>query len=842
MAKSIIRILVVLSILGTLASSASAGKYQVAYWRELGGAENQAPPFGTYGMHDVWIHVWNEDGTPRANVPIRNTSYYNWGVTNSHGILHVQLWSSASDFVCDDGVNAYEACPIFDERRAPHYGHYSWEVGFIYRSSSTPAELFDMNYFGVLNSSSSDHCDISAPCSRSFSFVSVNPDEACSDPFMDGPTVTEAGQTFVATGDRVIAAKAWVGASSGYKAEILSGGPNGTVIGSIATATAEAEYQQVLAMWPFNAVQVVPGNTYYLRITSLGGTSFTCKRTMYDNYSGGCFYANKSAYTGSDLMGGVIVAWSGYGSGGRIAGRVRDVTGAVLAGSVVTVNPGNRTAQVDSNGYYTIFDVPAGTYTVTATKWGYSDQTLTRQVTAGATKTVNFDSLKALVNVLSNPGFESSLTSWTKVGSFNAYNSGDWAVPSHSGSKFAGNITSGGVGSGKLYQQVSVSGDYDFAFSTWYLTDAFNGDRTTEFPTDNFCQIGIDPTGSTNPYSSTIVWSPQKSSQNQWSQVSMTAKAQPPYAQMTLWLNYSMPYAHDWNKAAFDDVFFGRSVPVVVVDTEPVVTSITSNSARVSWRTNVASNSRVDYGPTTAYGQNTTVSDAVTFHGVNLSGLAPNTTYHFKVTSAATGYDPGSSTDYTFATLRAYTPVASVADLAGLADGTDVSLTGKLVVGGVDQLGSMFYIQENGGLAGVRVNSTDTAIHEGDRRDVYGTLATVDGERCINCISTSLASSGNAVPAPFGIRLDCLGGPAAGQTYGIGTVAMLVRTWGVVSAGGSDYFYLNGPNGRQVKVLCGALIKPTGFATVTGCCGKTLTGGPAPVVRARKQSDITPYP
>jgi hypothetical protein len=65
----------------------------------------------------------------------------------------------------------------------------------------------------------------------------------------------------------------------------------------------------------------------------------------------------------------------------------------------------------------------------------------------------------------------------------------------------------------------------------------------------------------------------------------------------------------------------------------------------ITWTTNISSDSRVDYGLTDAYGSYTTSSSSVTSHSMGLTGLAANTLYHYKVTSATF-----SSADGTFTT------------------------------------------------------------------------------------------------------------------------------------------------------------------------------------------------
>ena len=76
-------------------------------------------------------------------------------------------------------------------------------------------------------------------------------------------------------------------------------------------------------------------------------------------------------------------------------------------------------------------------------------------------------------------------------------------------------------------------------------------------------------------------------------------------------------------------------------DTTPPVlssvaaSSITSTSAVVSWGSNEASNSQVEYGPTASYGTTTPLNgQLVTSHTVALSGLVANTDYFYRVRSA----------------------------------------------------------------------------------------------------------------------------------------------------------------------------------------------------------------
>jgi len=67
----------------------------------------------------------------------------------------------------------------------------------------------------------------------------------------------------------------------------------------------------------------------------------------------------------------------------------------------------------------------------------------------------------------------------------------------------------------------------------------------------------------------------------------------------------------------------------------PVVDAVTYSSARITWVTDVAATSTIRYGLTEGYGATTGGGGAIILHSWYLSGLAPATTYHFRVCSTA---------------------------------------------------------------------------------------------------------------------------------------------------------------------------------------------------------------
>jgi len=74
------------------------------------------------------------------------------------------------------------------------------------------------------------------------------------------------------------------------------------------------------------------------------------------------------------------------------------------------------------------------------------------------------------------------------------------------------------------------------------------------------------------------------------------------------------------------------------------------NYAVVTWRTSKPANRSVDYGPTSAYGQNVSSSQFLTNHSVTLTGLQASTPYHFRVTAVDSCGRSAVSSDLQFTT------------------------------------------------------------------------------------------------------------------------------------------------------------------------------------------------
>ena len=120
--------------------------------------------------------------------------------------------------------------------------------------------------------------------------------------------------------------------------------------------------------------------------------------------------------------------------------------------------------------------------------------------------------------------------------------------------------------------------------------------------------------------------------------------------------------------------------PVISAVSAPVVSS---SGATISWSTDEASDSQVEYGTTTAYGNATSLnSTMVVSHGQNLGSLASNTTYHYRVKSKDSAGNASTSGDFSFTTTASSSgPVGGSAPTVAITSpGSGSSLKGKIKV------------------------------------------------------------------------------------------------------------------------------------------------------------------
>src|SRR5215510_1048168 len=99
----------------------------------------------------------------------------------------------------------------------------------------------------------------------------------------------------------------------------------------------------------------------------------------------------------------------------------------------------------------------------------------------------------------------------------------------------------------------------------------------------------------------------------------------------------------------------GGGAPLLII-TSIASSNITDVGATITWRTNRAADSQVEYGVSTTYGNVVSLKTMDTSHQLTLFGLSPETLYHFRVQSTDGAGNPSTSGDLTFTTAKSTPP------------------------------------------------------------------------------------------------------------------------------------------------------------------------------------------
>jgi len=194
--------------------------------------------------------------------------------------------------------------------------------------------------------------------------------------------------------------------------------------------------------------------------------------------------------------------------------------------------------------------------------------------------------------------------------------------------------------------------------------------------------------------------------------------------------------------------------------------SITSSGVTITWTTNVAATSQVDYGTTASYGQSSTLNSALqTSHSVNLTGLTASTVYHYRVDSNDASNNHASSADFTFTTAAAAAPPVISAVAASNITSSGVTITWTTNVAATSQvdygttasygksstLNSALQTSHSVSLTGLaastlyhyRVDSNDASNNHTSSGDFTFTTATAAAPPVISAVAASnITSSG----------------------------------------------------------------------------------------------------
>src|SRR5439155_7685948 len=135
------------------------------------------------------------------------------------------------------------------------------------------------------------------------------------------------------------------------------------------------------------------------------------------------------------------------------------------------------------------------------------------------------------------------------------------------------------------------------------------------------------------------------------------------------------------------------AVSVTADNAPPVMSSVsagglTTSAATITWATDEASDSQVEYGLTSAYGQVTALASAlVTSHSLGLSGLSASTVYHYRVKSRDAAGNLAVSADFTFTTVAPPDTTPPTVSITAPAAGSTVSGTVTVSASATDNVG-----------------------------------------------------------------------------------------------------------------------------------------------------------
>lgn len=223
-------------------------------------------------------------------------------------------------------------------------------------------------------------------------------------------------------------------------------------------------------------------------------------------------------------------------------------------------------------------------------------------------------------------------------------------------------------------------------------------------------------------------------------------------------------------------------------------TNIAGATATVSWNTNEESDTQVEYGTSVSYGNSTTLNTTLTTaHTQTITGLSPDTEYHYRVKSKDASGNLATSGDYTF-TTPAIDSVAPAVSLTAPTGGT-VSGTVNLAANASD----------NVGVAGVQFKVDGVNIGSEDLSGPYGlawsTFSVSNGSHVITAVARD--TSGNTTTSS-GVTVT------VSNATGGGLVAAYGFNEGSGSTVGDSSGYANN----------GSIFQATWFAT--GKFGKAL--------------------
>src|SRR5213594_2388607 len=195
------------------------------------------------------------------------------------------------------------------------------------------------------------------------------------------------------------------------------------------------------------------------------------------------------------------------------------------------------------------------------------------------------------------------------------------------------------------------------------------------------------------------------------------------------------------------------AVSVTVDNAPPLLssvasTSISSSAATITWATDEASDSQVEYGTTSAYVQVSVLASAlVSSHSVGLSGLSASTVYHYRVKSRDAVGNLTTSADFTFTTAPLPDTTPPAVSMTAPANGTTVAGTVTVSASATDNVGVVgVQFRLDGVNLGVEVTSAPYAVS-------WTTTAASNGQHTLTAVARDAAGN-TATSAAVSVTVD----------------------------------------------------------------------------------------
>ena len=289
-----------------LPSISYGGHFALAFQRKLGAWENNGEG-GCGGGRATRVWIWDENGNPVPNIDLYTTWDVLMGTTDIDGRCQVNYNIEIGfDLICVDGSSSTsDVARLMSSEFEPCQDFHSFEVGYLYKTDISNHGTFDTELHCTWPEMYGYNNEVAY--TNSLAYNGVDCTDLMSDESYWGNWQTPPsyfGQTFVATGDRVVAARVH-GTIGGldlldWELRIVTF-PGLEPVGTSTSVPYRWPFGWE-AFWGVDDCPVVPGQTYMLQVWRDDG-GMNIYHVTQDVYPHGQYYEGEAAFPGLDLNG-----------------------------------------------------------------------------------------------------------------------------------------------------------------------------------------------------------------------------------------------------------------------------------------------------------------------------------------------------------------------------------------------------------------------------------------------------------------------------------------------------------------------------------------------------------